>query len=74
MERWKNNNKREYYYNSFFKLSITYNMDGRDDEKFEFSHELNDLDSIYDNIEILNNDIEPKNKINFIYAIFLNLI
>ena len=49
-------------------------MDGRDDEKFEFSHELNDLDSIYDNIEILNNDIEPKNKINFIYAIFLNLI
>ena len=35
-------------------------MDGSDDEKFEFPHELNDLDSIYDDIEILNNNIDPK--------------
>ena len=35
-------------------------MDGSKDENFEFPDQPNDLDSIYDNIEILNNDIDPK--------------
>ena len=35
--------------NSFFKSSITFNMDGSDDEKFLFPEALNETDSIYDN-------------------------
>lgn len=55
---WKDENKitKENIVNSFFKSSLTYNMDGTNDEKFEFPSELNNLDSIYDNIEILIND------------------
>lgn len=35
-------------------------MDESDDEKFDFPSELNNLDSIYDNIELLFNDITQK--------------
>ena len=35
--------------NSFFESSITFNMDGSDDEKFLFPETLNETDSIYDN-------------------------
>ena len=35
-------------------------MDGSDDEKFYFPYELNNLDSKYDNIELLVNYIAQK--------------
>ena len=37
--------------NSFFRSSITFRMDGSDDNDFKFPCELDKTDSIYDDVE-----------------------
>ena len=41
--------KKSAIINSFFKSSITFNIDGSDDEKFLFPEEINEIDKIYVN-------------------------
>lgn len=59
---WKDENiiTKENIINSFYKSTITYKMDGSDDNNYVFPESLNELDSIYDNLEYLFTDINDK--------------
>jgi len=50
---WKDDKciTKENIKNSFFKSSITFKMDGTDDNEFKFPNELDEIDSIYDDAE-----------------------
>ena len=41
--------KKESIINSFFKASITFRLDGSDDDSFEFPDKFSELDTVYDN-------------------------
>ena len=56
---WEDNNniKKDIITNSFFRSSITFNMSGIEDEKFNFHEKIDEVDSIYDNYEFCLNEL-----------------
>ena len=56
---WEDNNniKKDIITNSFFRSSITFNMSGIEDEKFNLHEKIDEVDSIYDNYEFCLNEL-----------------